>query len=112
MKIVVNKCFGGFGLSRFAFLELRKMGNKYALKETDIGEKWKNSNEVRDKYLDSFLSDIPRDDKDLVAIVEKLGKDASAPFSELKVIEIPDDVEWEIDEYDGVESIHEKHRSW
>ena len=29
-----------------------------------------------------------------------------------KIIEIPDDIEWEIDNYDGIESIHEKHRSW
>ena len=26
--------------------------------------------------------------------------------------EIPDDVEWEIDDYDGIETIHEVHRSW
>jgi len=30
----------------------------------------------------------------------------------LKIIEIPEDVDWEVDEYDGLETIHEKHRSW
>ncbi|CAK0757599.1 hypothetical protein CCP1ISM_7520003 [Azospirillaceae bacterium] len=30
----------------------------------------------------------------------------------MEVIEIPDGVDWTIDDYDGVESIHEKHRSW
>jgi hypothetical protein len=30
----------------------------------------------------------------------------------LKVVSIPDDVEWVMDDYDGIESIHEKHRVW
>jgi hypothetical protein len=28
------------------------------------------------------------------------------------VIEIPDDVEWEVEEYDGLEWVAEKHRTW
>ena len=48
----------------------------------------------------------------LVDVVERLGKKANGESAELKVVEIPDGVEYEIDEYDGVESIHEKHRSW
>ena len=33
------------------------------------------------------------------------------PFGEFSV-EIPDDVEWQIEEYDGTEHISEKHRTW
>ena len=47
MKIVINKCWGGFGVSRKAFHKLREMGNKYALEETDAGEKYPNSNTIR-----------------------------------------------------------------
>jgi hypothetical protein len=33
-------------------------------------------------------------------------------LAELKVVESPDDVEWEIEEYDGIEWIAEVHRTW
>ena len=32
--------------------------------------------------------------------------------STLKIIEIPDDVDWIIEEYDGNEWVAEKHRTW
>ena len=44
--------------------------------------------------------------------VEELGDLASGRYSVLEVVEIPDDVKWEISEYDGSERIHECHRSW
>jgi len=56
--------------------------------------------------------DIPRDDKNLIEVIEALGEKASKLYAELEIIDIPDDVDWEIDEYDGYETIHEKHCSW
>lgn len=53
-----------------------------------------------------------RADPDLVAVVEKLGAKADGACARLKVVEVPDGVEWEIDEYDGNEHIAEKHRTW
>lgn len=53
-----------------------------------------------------------RNDPRLVKIVEKLGEEANGRFAKLKVIEIPDGVEWEIEEYDGYEHVAEKHRTW
>jgi len=41
-----------------------------------------------------------------------LGKKANGGYAELKVVEIPDDVDWEITEYDGLEQVEEKHRVW
>ena len=55
---------------------------------------------------------VGRDDPDLVAVVEQLGELANGDHAELKVVKIPDDVEWEIDEYDGFEKVAEKHRAW
>jgi hypothetical protein len=57
---------------------------------------------------------IERDDPDLVAIVEELGKKASGEKSYLHIVEIPDDVKWEINEDDesGGEWVEEKHRTW
>ena len=86
MKVVINKCYGGFGLSEKA--------RKYmGLKHED-------------------LFDIDRENPKLVEAVEALGEKANGMFARLKVVEIPDDVEYEIDYYDGLESIHEKHRVW
>jgi hypothetical protein len=56
--------------------------------------------------------DIERNDKNLVATVRGLGEKANGRFSELKIVEIPDGTDYEIDEYDGMESIEEKHQSW
>jgi hypothetical protein len=59
-----------------------------------------------------YDKDVPRDDPELVKVVEELGDAANGRFAQLEVVEIPADVDWFIDEYDGSESIHEKHRSW
>ena len=89
MKVVINRCWGGYGLSKAAYKEL--------------GLKW-------DNYGYEFEDD--RTNPALVACVEKLGQKASGPMANLVIVEIPDDVKWELDDYDGQESIHEKHRSW
>lgn len=102
MKIVINKCYGGFSLSRAALHELRRMGNAHALSETDIGE----------RYSDSFCRDIPRDDPQLIDLVTRMGIAANGECAALEVVEIPDGVEWTIEEYDGREWIAEVHRTW
>jgi hypothetical protein len=56
--------------------------------------------------------EIARDDPDLVAVVRELGAKANSRFADLRVVEVPDDVEWEIAEYDGSEHVAEKHRTW
>ncbi len=91
MKVVINDCFGGFGLSKEAY--------EY------LGLEW-------DGF--GFLSgyDIERNDPKLVECVETLGEKANGTFSKLKVVEIPDDVDWEINYYDGLETVEEKHRTW
>lgn len=91
MKIVINACCGGFGLSEAAFDAFRK-----AAPDHPGDHAW----------------EIPRDHPALVAVVEQMGDAADGWCAELKVVEIPDGVEWKIEEYDGRESIHEKHRSW
>lgn len=90
MKIVLNKCYGGFGLSDRAL----SLYNKKA--KTNI----------------SWARDIDRSDPVLIKVVEMLGEEVNTRFSELKIVEIPDGVDWEITEYDGIEQVAEKHRSW
>ena len=91
MKIVLNKCFGGFGLSEEAY--------KF------LGLKW-------DKYGYTFCEYDKRTDKKLIECVEKLGDKASGHGAKLEVVEIPDNIEWTIENYDGVETCEEKHDSW
>lgn len=86
MKIVINVCYGGFGLSDAANSLLKSRG-------VDI-------------------DNLDRDSPELVAVVEKLKGRANDRFSKLKVIEIPDDTQWEIGDYDGVEYIYDKRFFW
>jgi hypothetical protein len=95
MKIVVNKCYGGFGLSADAYRELGPTGKNLC-----------NNWGVYD-FSNEFRSN-PK----LVAIVEKLGDAASGQCAKLCVVEVPDDVEWQIEERDGYEHVAEKHRTW
>lgn len=60
--------------------------------------------------IDTRPSD--RSDPDLVAVVENLGSAANGSCANLQVIEIPDGVEWNIEEYDGSEWVTENHRRW
>ena len=58
------------------------------------------------------MRDPERNDPDLIKVVEELGEKANGECAKLKIVEIPDGIEWEISEYDGIESVEEKHRSW
>lgn len=61
----------------------------------------------------SFCSnEIDREDKDLVKIVKQMGTKANTRVSTLKIVEIPNNVDYEIEEYDGNEWVAEKHRRW
>ncbi|SVE50437.1 uncharacterized protein METZ01_LOCUS503291 [marine metagenome] len=106
-KIVINKCFGGFGLSHEALRELQKLDdNLVVTDDTAMLHRetlWLNEDKIN-RY--------DRDNLNLVAVVEKLGDQANDSHAELKVIEIPDDVEYTIEEYDGVEWVAEVHRTW
>jgi len=66
------------------------------------------------EYKKIKLDNRPNDRTDpvLIRVVEELGISANGSCASLKVIEIPDGTDWEIDEYDGSESVHEKHESW
>ena len=88
-KIAVNKCYGGFGLSDAAESRLRELGCVF-----------------------EYSWDIARDDPLLVKVIEELGDAAGGSYANIKIVTIPDDVEWVIEEYDGSEWVSEKHRTW
>jgi len=96
--VVINTKYGGFGLSDEAFKKYRD------IKAQQTGEQ-QHDNELLDL-------DIARDDPVLVKVVAELGSCANGLFADLKIVEIPADVDWIIEEYDGQEWVAEKHRKW
>lgn len=134
MKVVINKCYGGFGISHEGMLEYARLKgitvypeqydyNFYTYwtvpKEERVKEleNWNKSSLVeRQEYNrlcnEQTLPNIERNDEYLVKVVETLGEKASDSYANLCVVEIPDDIEWEITEYNGYEKVEEFHRSW
>lgn len=115
MKVVINKCHGGFGLSDKGIEYFGELKNLNLIKQkgtyfTLSGYDWYVGEIADANYFSD--SSIARDDPDLVRVVEELGEEASGKYAELRIVEIPDGVEWEIEEYDGLEWVAEKHRTW
>ena len=87
MKIVLNKCYGGFSLSEEQALA-------YGIDESELYDRGDTK---------VFYGDIERTDPRLVEVVEQSLENAWA--SELVVVEIPDDAHYKIEEYDGFEHV-------
>ena len=100
MKIAVNRCFGGFSVSKAVYKELGIRWNGYGyLNNEAFG--------ITGDY------DAWRAHPDLIAAIEKIGEKASSGgCAEIEIVDVPDGIEWIINDYDGQESISEQHRSW
>lgn len=105
MKIVINTCYGGFGLSREA-------------------GRWLLANGIEEPFKSQIQKSLNRDKKDplsggiwcdlqdypnrthplLVKCVKTLGEKANGKYAELEVEEVSGNY-FRIDEYDGVESV-------
>lgn len=113
MKIVICDEHGGFGLSKKAFERFLEAGYPEAIKEKEWKDKEVQKDPRRAAWWErSYLRDIPRNDPLLIKIVEEMDQEAAGESAHLKIVEIPDDVNWEIAEYDGAEWVAEKHRTW
>lgn len=137
MKIVINTDYGGFGLSEKVIQEYFNL--KGWTLYTEKNEKhwittywkvpvedrvqeihWNNSTpkereEYNQKYDDQTFYDcnVERTDPDLIRAIETVGiEESNGDYASLKIVEIPDDVEYTIEEYDGREWVAEKHRTW
>ena len=136
-KIAINSCYGGFGLSPKAIHRLAcRLGkpcyfftrdcinngeSKYVYQYTPVdgyptGIMW-YAFTVKDpenhEYKDIVIK-YPEDrsNPDLIAVIEELGEEANGLYAEIKIVKIPSDVKWEINEYDGLEHIAEIHQTW
>ncbi len=140
MKIVINSKHGGFQLSdeailRYAELKGLKVWVEQDAKFKSLTHHWTVPPEERMSFPENavwaalpmderqalnkkygsqqiYERDMDRDDPILVQVVEELGDRCRTQVSSPKVVEIPNDVEWTIEEYDGLEWVAEVHRTW
>ena len=120
MKVAVNTCYGGFGLSPDAQKALaKKRGVEvFIFKENSImtwtliklpptdvvADKEKLANWIT-KYYYRVKTDV-RHDPDLIAVIEEFGKAADSEFAEIDIQEVKGD-RYIIEEYDGTEALVE-----
>jgi hypothetical protein len=120
MKVVINRCFGGFGISNQAFEKLLdRKGIAFDRVEPEegrsfIGASYYNAGYagIDEHYLSDYDMTQDRADPDLIAVIEQMGKEANSWAADIAIVEIPDDVKWHIHEYDGLEHVAENHRTW
>ena len=86
MKVLYNTCYGGFGFSK------------------EFIEEFNNRHTERIHRLEAWHEE--RIDPDVITLFEEKGSEwSSGIHSKLKLMEIPDDVEFHIQEYDGTEEV-------
>lgn len=147
MYIALNKCFGGFSLSKEAKIMYMEQkyhkfyiyhyhddeANRVSLEDFKLIEHIDDDlfyyitkkNYGDNVYLDRTViedafEDIDslkfRSDKVLIDVIRKLGKKANGRFADIKLVNVPKELCEEnklyIDEYDGLETLHENHRIW
>lgn len=138
-KVILNKCYGCFNVSPKGYNLYAKKINKNLYFYRGVYDELKNHIYIKED-LDKFIKNEPtwlyaysfedygdkvsrntfenslildeslRFDPILIEVVEELGYEANGRYSELRVIEIPDDVaeDYMIDNYDGIETLHKR----
>lgn len=129
-KVVLNRCYGGFGLSTkaeklywerklgkkiFVYSQDYRSGNYRKITDIEHTSRWdvdfatKDYGDADIDYLpanESFcIGDVPRHDPVLVDIVEELKDEANGERSKLVVAEINTPM-YRIENHDGMECIH------
>ena len=88
MKVVINTRFGGFSLSK-------------------EGER-----EYESRSKEPLPWNVERTNPILVTMIEENSELFSGSSASLRVVTVPDDVQWHIHDYDGQEHVAENHRTW
>ena len=96
MKVVINKCFGGFGLSPLGKKRLAELQGRKCF---FFKKNWKGGS-----YTPVSEKNV-RNEMDIYA-------KANGWAAKLQIVDIPDGISWHMENYDGIETIHEDHASW
>jgi hypothetical protein len=102
------ECSGSKDLANISrrFLKEEAIQQSKAKTSEPKAEQVKHKNDVEN----DLGVNIPRYDPCLVRVIEELGPKASVSHSCLTVVEIEDDIDWIIQEYDGYEWIAHNHK--
>jgi hypothetical protein len=118
-KVVINACYGGFGLSEEALrLYAQKKGLEFYVwrdpkSKSDVFNLYFTSDPSGMDLMDSEFyrkyslwdHNIERTDPALVEVVEELGEKANGRSAKLVVEDLPKGTLYRITEYDGFEDI-------
>ena len=107
MKIVINRGHSHSNLSKKAVDMLVEKGFIICKREIKTGNfdinadiidnrEYSNSFNFMDRFMLNYHKEELRMDPRLIEVIEKLRIDASGVYSQLKVVEIPDNVKFEI----------------
>ena len=134
MKILINACHGGYNLSHEAMVRYAELKGlplyaeitpsvDYTYWLVPKGERvnldnWASMSMEERKASDKLYNQQTlcnrgfRTDPTMIQVVEELGDKASGSCAKLKIVEIPDGVDYTIEEYAGLEHVAEVHRTW
>ena len=105
-KVVVNKCYGGFGLSFKAvayIFDNMSQEEKYEMRKDYKKESETDFWNIK-KHIGANIENLPRHHKLLVEAVEKFGKEAGSKFCIPVIVHI-NGSRYMIEAYDGFENI-------
>ncbi len=103
-KVLVNSAYGGFTVSYDLVRLAGQLGYKRA---QTVAETWERHSEYSMGELEDRIHPA------MVAAYEQLeAKGNTEALHDLRVADVPDDAKWFIDDYDGIETVREEHRTW
>jgi len=114
MKIAINNCYGGFSVGREVAEKLKEkgfeIGKPFISNFSKDGKKFSKES----YYLSNETFNIEDEDynayrshKSLIEAIQS-SDNPNGALSNIIIVDIDDDEEWYIDNYDGVESIRRK----
>lgn len=91
-EVAINNCQGGvFLITNAQRIRYNQLAREY------------NAPQLRNSHEVPW---VKRDDWILIKSIKDF------PCDDISIVEIPGDIEWTIEEYDGIEWVEEKHRTW